>query len=138
MMPKERGCLKLLDFGLSTYHDGEAEEDLQSSCGTVYYKAPELLKNRYGNKADLWSLGVIAFQLLIGRLPFEGSSTSEINTAIHESNYEDKVPNRRAKLSEQARDFLSNLLTRDPKPIFAATFECPYSRLPSMGSYVNI
>jgi len=116
----DEGLPKLLDFGLSTYHDGEAEEELQANCGTVYYKAPELLKNRYDNKCDLWSLGVIAFQLLMGRLPFEGSSTSEINTAIHESNYEDKAPNRWAKLSEQARDFLSKLLTRDPKARLSA------------------
>mmetsp|Transcript_18607 Transcript_18607/g.32578 ORF Transcript_18607/g.32578 Transcript_18607/m.32578 type:complete len:540 (+) Transcript_18607:44-1663(+) len=114
----KRGGLKLLDFGLSTHFDGEDMD--QANCGTSYYKAPELLKGSYDSKCDIWSLGVIVFQLLIGRFPFEGSDTSELNTAIHESSYENKAPKKWAKLSGAARDFLSKLLMRDPKDRLSA------------------
>ena len=62
------GALKLSDFGLAARcAPGQV---LTERCGTLAYMAPEVVAQRYGLDADLWSAGVMAFQLLTGRLPF--------------------------------------------------------------------
>jgi calcium-dependent protein kinase len=47
---------------------------LKDRIGTPYYIAPEVLNQRYNNKCDLWSCGVIAHVLLVGVKPFNGST----------------------------------------------------------------
>eukprot|EP00903_Cladosiphon_okamuranus_P012678 g11858.t1 len=61
--------VKLIDFGLSkVFTEGEK---MRTACGTVYTMAPEVLTgDGYTQKADLWSVGVIAFVLLSGSFPF--------------------------------------------------------------------
>lgn len=49
--------LKLIDFGLS--HRYTKNENMRNILGTSYYMAPEVLKQEYNNKCDLWSIGVI-------------------------------------------------------------------------------
>lgn len=65
--PQEDADIKLADFGLATV----AKEDymLKTSCGTLTYVAPEILRNQpYGKAVDMWSLGVITYILLsVGR-----------------------------------------------------------------------
>jgi serine/threonine-protein kinase ULK/ATG1 len=74
--------LKLADFGFSRYFESKKDEDIENSqtenefmmtsfCGTPLYMAPELLSNRkYTNKADLWSFGVIMYEMLYGVNPY--------------------------------------------------------------------
>lgn len=69
--------LKLADFGFSRYFiDNEEYSDanqfmMTSFCGTPMYMAPEMLFNKkYTNKADLWSFGIIMYEMLYGKNPF--------------------------------------------------------------------
>ncbi len=71
--------VKLADFGFSRYFNSESKEDsdknvttiLTSFCGTPLYMAPELLERKgYTNKADLWSFGIIMYEMLYGRNPY--------------------------------------------------------------------
>ncbi|GLT29028.1 hypothetical protein SLA2020_039210 [Shorea laevis] len=66
-----KGNLKVSDFGLSALR--KPGDMLTTACGSPCYVAPELLANkRYdGAAADVWSCGVILFELLAGYLPFE-------------------------------------------------------------------
>merc|ERR1719491_1116979 len=65
--------LKLTDFGFSTWWK-EGDANLTYKCGSARYLAPEVIVNgSYTNLCDLWSIGVIAFILLSGYLPFDGS-----------------------------------------------------------------
>ncbi len=50
-----------------------------SQAGTVIYIAPEVLRNKYTLSADLWSVGIIAYLLLTGRLPFAGEEGEEVS-----------------------------------------------------------
>jgi serine/threonine protein kinase len=55
------------------------KEKMDAACGTLSYVAPEVLTMQgYGKEADLWSVGVIMFLLLCGKLPFDGDDHNEI------------------------------------------------------------
>lgn len=76
----EYSDVKLVDFGSATFlemvpnHPG-AFKFLKERTGTVHIMAPEVIKGRYGPKADVWSLGVMAFMLLNGGAhPFKGKT----------------------------------------------------------------
>lgn len=61
--------LKLIDFGFGTRFIGVTP--LKTRCGTLYTTAPEVLRQNYDEKCDVWSGGVVAFILLCGKRPFE-------------------------------------------------------------------
>ena len=67
--------LKMIDFGLSNMY--KKDEKLATACGSPCYAAPELIKGLeyVGQKADLWSGGVVLYTMLCGHLPFEDSNT---------------------------------------------------------------
>lgn len=75
------GHIKLSDFGLIKNY---ADTQLASTfCGTPYYVAPEMIQNKaYNNKVDWWSLGVLMYELLYGRMPFQDSNGSKLYAKI--------------------------------------------------------
>ena len=70
----ERKHIKIIDFGLSNIYDGQ--NLLETFCGSPKYAAPEIITGvKYlGPSVDIWSLGVILFAALCGKLPFNGST----------------------------------------------------------------
>ena len=58
----------------------------QTMLGSPIYMAPEILKEEiYTLKADIWSLGVVLFEMLFGYCPFESSSISQLINVIKET-----------------------------------------------------
>merc|ERR1712137_48492 len=81
----ENGNLKVSDFGLSALWDSRRQDGLlHTTCGTPAYVAPEIInkKGYDGEKADIWSCGVILFVLLAGYLPFQDSNLMEMYRKI--------------------------------------------------------
>ena len=73
----ERATLKLADFGFAK-HLAEASM-AQTPCGTPLYMAPEIFEmHEYDAKADLWSVGCIFYEMLVGTPPFKGSNPREL------------------------------------------------------------
>ncbi|TMX02689.1 hypothetical protein EJD97_020425 [Solanum chilense] len=81
----ETGNLKVSDFGLSALFDTKRQDGLlHTTCGTPAYVAPEVINKRGydGEKADIWSCGVILFVLLAGYLPFHDTNLMEMYKKI--------------------------------------------------------
>ncbi|CAG9327888.1 unnamed protein product [Blepharisma stoltei] len=104
---------KICDFGLSAQF--EIDNELCSKCGTPGYIAPEVLRDeKYGTKADIFSAGIICYQLLSGKLPFEGfdalsvlSRNRDCNIAFREEDW--------CNISDSAKDFVIRLTNPDPQ-----------------------
>ncbi|KAF0695786.1 Aste57867_13437 [Aphanomyces stellatus] len=61
------GYIALTDFGLAAR---QADAPLNHVCGTTAYMAPEILLHAYDQQVDMWALGVILFEVAVGKLPF--------------------------------------------------------------------
>ena len=104
--------VKLIDFGTSKQMDNIAER-LRGKLGTAYYIAPEVLKNNYDYKCDIWSCGVILYILLCGYPPFNAHSDEEIFRKIQKGNFifpDDEW----SKVSKEARLLVTRMLTYEP------------------------
>ena len=100
------GNVRLADFGWSA-KDTQRRTTL---CGTLDYLAPELATQRPHTRAvDAWALGVLAFELLVGRAPFTAPGRKETLQRITACTY--TIPQ---SVSPLARQFLSSLLQTDP------------------------
>ncbi len=75
---REAGIVKLGDVGLCKAISPTRRSLHTESVGTVYYMAPEVSRGRYTQALDIYSLGVIAFEMVTGAVPFEGETTGEI------------------------------------------------------------
>ena len=74
--------LKLIDFGLGVMKQNENTKFIQK-VGSPHYVAPEVLNGEYDFKCDVWSAGVILYNLFSGTQPFDGKSENEIYTLIN-------------------------------------------------------
>ncbi len=87
IMLRRDGYVKLLDFGLARSNSGPPSElaktDPYIVRGTVFYMSPEQLRGRpLDTRTDLWSTGVLLYELISGQLPFDGDSTSDVAASI--------------------------------------------------------
>ena len=77
------GEAKIVDFGLAHFVSAGATTQTLSIAGTLNYMSPEQLSGKAVDaRTDLWSLGVIAYELLTARLPFQGDSPAATISAI--------------------------------------------------------
>jgi len=106
----EGNHLKMIDFGFSKFSDSRVR--MKTSCGTLAYVAPEVLKKNYTSQCDLWSMGVIVFVLLSGRMPFHGNSEEQM-LDIKKGKYTFK-PEYWSNVSEAGQEFTKALLELDP------------------------
>ena len=73
--------IKLIDFGAAKIFT-KYKKQFDDTVGTLVYCSPEVLKNNYDSKCDIWACGVIMYILLSGEIPFAGDTEEEIMKSI--------------------------------------------------------
>uniref|UniRef100_A0A3Q4GS01 non-specific serine/threonine protein kinase n=1 Tax=Neolamprologus brichardi TaxID=32507 RepID=A0A3Q4GS01_NEOBR len=95
------GELKIADFGWSVHTPSSRRSTL---CGTLDYLPPEMIEGKtHDEKVDLWSLGVLCYEFLVGKPPFEAKTHEETYRRIS-----------RATISAGAKDLVARLLKHNP------------------------
>ncbi|KAL6868062.1 Pkinase domain-containing protein [Trichoderma novae-zelandiae] len=105
------GEIKISDFGWSVHAPNSRRKTL---CGTLDYLPPEMIKpgssdNYYNEKVDLWSLGVLTYEFLVGEAPFEDTP---VMTQRRIARADMQIPKF---VSPEAADLISRLLVLDPE-----------------------
>ena len=111
-------CIKMIDFGLSKdYSQGGIMHTLS---GSPYYMAPEVFLQNYNSKIDIWSMGVVLYIMLSGKVPFPGRTEPEIiyNVIKGEFNFD---YNAFKNVSDECKDFIKNCLVREYEQRYTAT-----------------
>lgn len=123
MLTKE-GILKLTDFGIAKDTDVTALTGMNSTIGTSAYMSPEQCKGDkfITNKSDLYSLGVVLYELLTGKKPFVAENTVDMFLK-----HVQEIPTRPAKLIHEIPVWLDNLVMfllekeKERRPLDATT-----------------
>jgi len=103
------GHIKIADFGLCK-EDIQWGKTTKTFCGTPEYLAPEVLEdNDYGRAVDWWGVGVVMYEMVVGRLPFYNRDHDILFELILME--EVRFPKT---LSSEAKDLLGGLLIKDP------------------------
>ena len=105
--------VKVGDFGLALEINEKEEEKLNDICGTLNYIAPEIYTRKYSYEVDIWSLGIIMYQLIYGQTPFniKKNNKEDIKKLINK-NYDFPEDIR---ISPCAKDLIKQILEPDPE-----------------------
>ncbi|CAK80754.1 unnamed protein product (macronuclear) [Paramecium tetraurelia] len=118
-------ALKLIDFGVSKRFlvKGKATKkiDMWTRTGSLFYQAPEIfLGGGYDEKVDIWSIGIILYQLLVGQLPFQQETILDTIEMIRDSEINVKNQTAFKLLNTLEQDLLKRLLKKDPEKRLSA------------------
>ena len=117
----DEGTVKIGDYGLAKFISCSRRSGQTESVGTVHYMAPEIANGRYGREIDTYAIGIILFEMLTGRVPFEGESVGEV--LMKHLTAEPDL----SALEEPYRDIVQRALAKDPNV-----------RLKSVGEIVSL
>uniref|UniRef100_UPI00398F15D9 aurora kinase C-like n=1 Tax=Pristiophorus japonicus TaxID=55135 RepID=UPI00398F15D9 len=102
-----RGELKIADFGWSVHAPSSRRKTL---CGTLDYLPPEMVEGRmHDEKVDLWCLGILCYEFLVGHPPFESGSHQETYRRICKVDIQFG-----ARMSDGAKSLIGQLLRHNP------------------------
>uniref|UniRef100_A0A452SE02 Myosin light chain kinase 2, skeletal/cardiac muscle n=1 Tax=Ursus americanus TaxID=9643 RepID=A0A452SE02_URSAM len=105
--------VKIIDFGLARRYN--PNEKLKVNFGTPEFLSPEVVNyDQISDKTDMWSMGVITYMLLSGLSPFLGDDDTEtLNNVLSANWYFDEETFE--AVSDEAKDFVSNLIVKDQR-----------------------
>lgn len=93
IMLLEDGTIKVMDFGIARFTQAETQTMTDKAIGSVHYIAPEQARGGYINdKADIYSVGVMLYEMLTGQLPFVADNA--VSVAIMQMQAEPTPPTR--------------------------------------------
>lgn len=120
------GTVKLLDFGIAKVLDGSQHTRTGATIGTPEYMSPEQIQGSkdIDERSDVYALGVILYQLLTGRVPFQLRPDCSNDFAVRRSHVDESPPDPRAlnpALPQLAADVALRALSKAPAERFKST-----------------
>ena len=121
-MPDGGDFVRLLDFGLSEYID--VEQDTKKFIGTPIYAAPEIADGEFGVTSDIYALGCLFYEMLLGHEPYSGSTLQVI--MLHISS---PIPNVIGRLNASREEsvaiqtLLDGMMAKNPEDRFQSAEE---------------
>jgi NIMA (never in mitosis gene a)-related kinase 1/4/5 len=107
----KNNIIKLGDFGISKCLEHTLEK-VQTIVGTPYYLSPEIVQNKpYSFKSDIWSLGILLYEMTCLKMPFDATSLPLLYVKIIRGNF-NPVPNL---FSKELKSLIGSLLIIDPE-----------------------
>jgi len=104
--------IKLCDFGWS---DSSIKESKRQFCGTYEYMAPEIVERKSHNyKVDIWSLGVLLYEMTYGFTPFRGKIEGDKREIMENIRKADFKFNENDLISEDLKHLIQSILIKDP------------------------
>lgn len=126
---KTNGLVSLADFGFSHKYESTVSGDVASTfCGTPYYLAPETWRRQpYSKKADVWSLGILLFEMMSLKRPFIGQGMNGLKDAVLKMSWTTPLP---SKFSKDLQEVCMSILNPDPniRPSIQQVLETPYCK----------
>lgn len=103
------GLVKLGDFGIAKCLKSSLEK-AKTVVGTPYYLSPEIIQNLpYSFKSDIWSLGVLLYEMCCLKMPFDGNNIANLSLKIIKGQY-NPIP---SFFSKELRGLIMNILNVD-------------------------
>ena len=121
LLTNNKRTLKIADFGLAkkreTKFGSDSDEGLYKTiCGSPLYMAPEIVKqNKYNKQSDLWSLGIIMFEMLYGYHPFGNCKSMDELSGLIEKSIKIPPNNTKIKLGDLGTELIKILLESNNK-----------------------
>jgi len=123
IMVSMEGNVKVMDFGLAHLEERSQLTRTGTTMGTLAYSSPEQLTGRpYDKRSEIWSLGVVFYELLTGQLPFRSSSEGELVFSII-NNEQEPVSSLRGETQPAVETILNRMLEKNPTARFASCQE---------------
>ena len=114
-----KAIIKIIDFGFATKLESSKGNLTYTVLGTPNYMEPQILENMetktknitgYDEKADIWSLGILCHEMLVGHMTFDGRSKDEIYQKVREGTYSFPLDS----LKKEVVSFINGMLQNDP------------------------
>ena len=123
LISNEDRQVKVADFGIAKAVSNSTITNIGSIIGSVHYFSPEQAKGQpVSNNADLYSLGIVLYEMLIGRVPFRGDSP--ISIALQHINEDiEFTPEEKTKIPHSIRTLISKMTEKDQEDRYQSAEE---------------
>ncbi|MCA9213175.1 MAG: serine/threonine protein kinase [Planctomycetales bacterium] len=113
----DSSLVKIGDYGLAKFISCSRRSGQTESVGTFHYMAPEIGLGRYGKEIDIYAMGIMLFEMLTGRVPYDGESSQEI--IMKHLTAEPDV----SMLAEPYRSVIAKSLNKDPEKRYRSVLD---------------